>query len=70
MINKVLRDMGIKYQFGVRIPRSYKEAIAIDRANGNTLWQDAIQKELDQIREYNTFIARPDGIKLLECTLC
>ena len=60
VINKVLRDMGIKYQFGVRVPRTYKEALALDKANGNTLWQDAIQKELDQIREYNTFIPRPD----------
>ena len=51
VINKVLRDMGIKYQFGVRVPRTYKEALALDKANGNTLWQDAIQKELDQIRE-------------------
>ncbi len=56
----LLRDTGIKYQFGVRVPRNYREALAIDKANGNTLWQDAIQRELDQIREYDTFIPRPD----------
>ena len=45
---------------GMSIPRSYKEALKLAKANGNTLWQDAIQKELDQIIAYNTFIARPD----------
>ncbi len=53
-------SVGIKYQFGVRVPRTYKEAVMLDKANGNTLWQDAIQKELDQIKEYETFIPRPD----------
>ena len=57
---KLNADLGIKYQFGVRIPRNYQEAIALDKANGNTLWQDAIQKELDQIKEYQTFIVRSD----------
>ena len=57
---KLNQDRGIKYQFGVRVPRSYHEAVALDKANGNILWQDAIQRELDQIKEYNTFIPRPD----------
>ena len=59
-VMKALMDPGLKYQFGIRVPRTYREAVAIDKANGNTLWQDAIQKELDQIREYETFIPRPD----------
>ncbi len=57
---KLNQKLGIKYQFGIRVPCSYQEAIAIDKANGNNLWQEAIQRELDQIMEYNTFIARPD----------
>ena len=59
-INKTLTDRSIKYQFGIRVPRNYKEAIALDKANGNDLWGDAIQKEIDQIKEYETFHARPD----------
>ena len=51
---KLNQKSGIKYQFGVQVPRSYKEALKLDKANGNTLWQDAIQKELDQIIAYNT----------------
>ena len=30
------------YQFGYRIPRDAQEAIALDKINGNTRWQDAI----------------------------
>ena len=46
---------GPRYKFGVRIPRTVREAKALDTANGNTLWQDAIDKELRQIDDYATF---------------
>jgi Reverse transcriptase (RNA-dependent DNA polymerase) len=42
------------YKLGVRIPRTRKEAIAIDVTN-DSKWQEAIQTELDQIHEYSTF---------------
>ena len=32
-----------------------KDALRIDKANGNTLWQDAIAKELGQINNYKVF---------------
>ena len=35
--------------FGVRVPRSVEDAIAIDRRNSNRLWQDAIGKELPKV---------------------
>ena len=53
-------DHGVKYQFGVRIPRNYQEALALDKQNGNTFWRDATQLELDQIMEYETFKVRKD----------
>ncbi len=34
---------------GIRVPRTCKEALDIDRANGNTLWKDAIDKEMAKI---------------------
>jgi Reverse transcriptase (RNA-dependent DNA polymerase) len=46
---------GIRYKFGVRLPRNWNEAVQIDSDSGNTLWQDAIKTELNQINEYNTF---------------
>ena len=51
---------GPKYQFGIRVPCNYKEALEIDRLNGNTLWQDACKTEVDQINEYKTFIPKKD----------
>ena len=32
----------IRYKFGIKIPRSYSEALKFDHDNGNTLWQDAV----------------------------
>ena len=45
----------IKYKFGVRVPKNVKEALALDKENGNTLWADAMALEIAQLREYNTF---------------
>ena len=41
--------------FGVKLPRNPEEAIAFDKANGNTLWQDAKKKEVDSIMSYKVF---------------
>ena len=38
------------HKFGFRIPKTVKEAYEIDRENGNTLWQDAIEKEMAAVR--------------------
>ncbi|MGH7954810.1 MAG: reverse transcriptase domain-containing protein, partial [Gloeomargaritales cyanobacterium] len=46
-------DSNTKY--GVKIPRTEKEALALDKLNGNSLWQTAIKTEMDMIREYDTF---------------
>jgi hypothetical protein len=37
-------------RFGVPIPATVEEALKHDRANGNTLWHDAIEKELKNVR--------------------
>ncbi len=38
------------HKFGIRIPKDVEEAIKIDEENGNTLWQDAIAKEMGNVR--------------------
>ena len=58
------RKNAIKYKFGVRIPRNYKEAVEFDRANGNTLWQDATKKEMQLIKEFQTFKNIGKGAKI------
>ena len=45
----------VKYQFGERVPRTLKEAYEIDEINKNTKWADAIQKEVDLLKEYECF---------------
>ena len=45
----------MRYKFGVRVPGTYCEALHLDRENGNTLWQDGIRRELDQLSSYCTF---------------
>ena len=44
------------YMFGVQVPRNYAQALELDEANGNTLWQESVDKELGQIDEYDTFL--------------
>jgi hypothetical protein len=60
------------YKFGVRVPRSKFEAVALDAKHGNTKWQDAIEVELAQLDDYNTFIdhgigSKPVGYKRINC---
>jgi Reverse transcriptase (RNA-dependent DNA polymerase) len=55
-------------KFGIRVPRTVKEALEIDRMTGTTFWRDAIDKEmavvrpafrldsLDRVPEKHTFI--------------
>jgi len=52
-----------KYMFGVKIPRNYQEALAFDKANGNTFWEDATKREMDQIKAYNTFKDIGKGVR-------
>ncbi len=38
------------HKYGIRIPKTVQEALAIDKQNGNTLWWDAICKEMRNVR--------------------
>ena len=44
-----------KYKFGVKVPRTAKEALKLDELNGNSLWQRAMKAEIDSIQEFGTF---------------
>ena len=39
----------ISHKYGIELPTSVKHAIEIDRKNGNTLWQDALSKEMGNV---------------------
>jgi len=41
------------------VPKTVQEALALDKKNGNTLWADAIAKEMKNVRV--AFKILPDG---------
>jgi Reverse transcriptase (RNA-dependent DNA polymerase) len=66
-----------QYKYGFEVPRTYKQALCLDKRNGNTLWADAAELELTQIDDYDTFIDKghhtkvkpPDGYKKIRVHL-
>ena len=44
-----------RYQHGFQAPKDYNDAMTLDKGNGNTHWQDAMDLELTQIHEYKVF---------------
>ncbi len=44
-----------KFKYGYQAPNNYLEALMLDKQNGNSKWQDAVELELSQIDEYQTF---------------
>ncbi len=65
----------VRYKFGVRVPRNVKEAYDLDRANGNTLWEDSMKRELSQLFDYETFldvgkdVPTPQGHKMIRARM-
>ena len=53
------------------LPKMVKEAIAIDEKNGNTLWQDAIQKGMESVKIAFQTIPKgkkpPNGFQFVKC---
>ena len=52
-----------KFKFGVQVPFGLKHAYQLDKENGDDQWQKAIQKELKQLNDYNTFRKLEPGEK-------
>ena len=53
--NRIIAAVNKRYhkrthKFGIEIPKTYEDCVRIDRENGNTLWQDAIRKEMSKVR--------------------
>jgi hypothetical protein len=56
---------GTQFMFGVvEIPKNVKRALEMDKENGNTLWQDSIDKELEMINQFQTFQRLDKGEQL------
>jgi len=46
---------GSKFKFGVEVPVGTVHALKLDAENGNTAWRDAIETEIKQINQFQTF---------------
>ena len=46
---------GPQFKHGVQVPQNVEQAIKLDKANGNTAWQDAIEKEMSQLIRLKMF---------------
>ena len=72
---KSQKNNSVRYKFGVRVPRNVKEAKMLDAENGNNYWQEAMDIELAQLHEYDTFkslgkTARvPAGYQQIQCRM-
>jgi hypothetical protein len=42
-------NMAPHYKYGFEVPRTYEQALKLDKRNGDTLWEDAATLELIQI---------------------
>ena len=62
MVSKVNRRIRKNMKFGVKLPKNYQEAKILDRANGNSLWQEAIKKEMGNVKVAFKFL--DDGTKM------
>jgi hypothetical protein len=38
------------HKFGIQVPKTWDEAVKLDEGKGNTLWQEAIRKEMNNVR--------------------
>ena len=43
------------WQYGHQVPRNHREAMELDRLNGNQKWADSEKLEKDQLLQYQTF---------------
>jgi len=73
---RIIKKVKSKYwqrthKYGIRLPKSVQEALHLDQENGNTLWYDAIQKELKNVQVAFKFLdddePTPVGYKEIPC---
>ena len=72
----IIKQLKSKYwcrthKYGIRLPKSVKEAKEIDKENGNTLWWDAIMLEMKNVRPafeiYEKDVKKLVGYQKIKC---
>jgi hypothetical protein len=52
---RIIADVTKRYhkrthKFGIEVPKSWDDCVKLDKKNYNTLWQDAVRKEMKNVR--------------------
>jgi hypothetical protein len=58
------------HKYGVELPKSVKQALAINRNMGTSFWKDAIEKEMSNVLpafEFRDDDVMPPGFKKIDC---
>jgi hypothetical protein len=59
------------HKFGIEVPKSIDDALELDKKNGNTLWADAIAKEMKNVRVAFKILPNgeraPNGYQRIHC---
>ena len=53
-------------KYGIRVPKKFKEALELDKVNGNHLWCDSIIKEIEALMGHITFAFLNENAKSLK----
>ena len=58
-------------QYGIEVPKTCKEAIALDTCNGNNFWATTINKDMSNVKYVFKFLGKgappPVGYKGIQC---
>ena len=74
--NRIIAAVNKRYhkkthKFGIELPKTVERAIQIDKENGNSLWQDAINKEMLNVRVAFNVLDEgqpvPPGYQFMRC---
>ena len=50
-----------RFKYGIEVPKSVRHALEIDKANGNTFWEDSLEKEIKSLLDLDCFEFKPFG---------
>ena len=68
-----MRYLKRTHKFGIRLPKTVKEALEIDKENGNTMWADSMQKEMNAMRVAFKILEEgetaPPGYQCVSCKM-
>ncbi len=65
------RHLKHTHKFGIECPKTVEDALELDKRNGNTMWADAIAKEMKNVQvAFNPLqdgVQLPTGYQFVQC---